>query len=147
LSRLSDRLSGHCLIVEVPTDLPLLRVDASLIEQVLANLLDNAARHTPPGTVVMLRAQHLAQEVMVSVEDSGPGLDEGDIARLFAKFHRGASESTGGGAGLGLAICRAIVTLHGGKMWAERNPGGGLVFRFSLPVEDSPSPPLEAEEA
>jgi len=147
LNRLSDRLSGHRLIVEIPSDLPLLRVDAPLIEQVLGNLLDNAARHTPPGTVVVLRAEHLANEVIVSVEDCGPGLDERDMDRLFAKFNRGASEATGGGAGLGLAICRAIVTLHGGRMSAEPNPGGGLVFRFTLPVEQAPRPPVEAEEA
>jgi two-component system sensor histidine kinase KdpD len=146
LGRLADRLSGHRLVVEIPSDLPLLRVDASLVEQVLGNLLDNAARHTPPGTVVVLRAQQVAREVVVAVEDCGPGMDEKDMASLFAKFHRGAAEATGGGAGLGLAICRAIVTLHGGRIWAEPNPGGGLVFRFALPVEDAPRPPVEDEE-
>lgn len=147
LNRLSDRLSAHRLIVEIPADLPLLRVDASLIEQVLGNLLDNAARHTPPGTVVILRATRTGQELVVSVEDCGAGLAEGDVARLFAKFHRGASEAAGGGTGLGLAICRAIVNLHGGRMWVESNPGGGLAFRFALPVEEAPRPPVESGEA
>jgi two-component system sensor histidine kinase KdpD len=147
LDRLADRLSGHRLLVEIPSDLPLVRVDASLIEQVLANLLDNAARHTPPGTVVMLRAKHLGGEIVVSVEDCGPGLDERDMERLFAKFQRGGTEAPGRGVGLGLAICRAIVTLHGGRIVAEPNPGGGLVFRFALPVEAAPRPPAETAEA
>lgn len=146
LNRLADRLSGHRLLVEIPSDLPLVRVDASLIDQVLANLLDNAARHTPPGTVVRLRAKHLGSEIVVSVEDCGPGLDERDMERLFAKFGRGGKEAPGRGVGLGLAICRAIVTLHGGRIAAEPNPGGGLVFRFALPVEPAPRPPVEAGE-
>jgi two-component system, OmpR family, sensor histidine kinase KdpD len=147
LSRLADRLSGHRMIVEVPSDLPLVRVDASLIEQVLANLLDNAARHTPSGTVVFLRAKHLADEIVVTVGDNAPGLAEQDVERLFAKFQRGAKEAPGRGVGLGLAICRAIVALHGGRIWAEANPGGGLVFRFTLPVEPAPRPPVESGEA
>jgi two-component system, OmpR family, sensor histidine kinase KdpD len=145
LARLHDRLAGHHLLVEIPSDLPLVRVDATLIDQAMGNLLDNAARHTPPGTVVFLRAKHAGPEIVVSVEDGGPGLDDGDMERVFAKFQRGASESSGGGVGLGLAICRAIVKLHGGRIWAERNIGGGLVFRFTLPIEEAPKPPLEAE--
>lgn len=145
LDRLSDRLAGHRLLVEIPTDLPLVRVDAALIEQAIANLLDNAARHTPPGTVVRLRAAHDRGEITVSVEDYGPGLDERDLERIFAKFQRGAAEPAIAGVGLGLAICRAIVRLHGGRAWAEPNPGGGIVFRFSLPVEAAPHPPRDAE--
>jgi two-component system, OmpR family, sensor histidine kinase KdpD len=135
LRRLRERLATHLVMVEVPEDLPLVRVDASLIEQVLGNLLENAARHTPPRTLVRLRAQASGGEIVVSVEDFGPGLPEGDLERIFDKFHRGA--------GLGLAICRAIVRLHGGRIWAERLPGVGSAFRFTLPVEAQPSVPLE----
>jgi two-component system sensor histidine kinase KdpD len=145
LARLHDRLAGHRLLVEIPSDLPLVRVDATLIEQAMGNLLDNAARHTPPGTVVFLRAKQVGPEIVVSVEDGGPGLDGKDMEEVFAKFHRGASEASGGGVGLGLAICRAIVRLHGGRIWAEPNIGGGLVVRFVLPVEAAPHPPIEAE--
>lgn len=144
LRRLRERLAGHRVIVELAEDLPLLRVDASLIEQALGNLLENAARHTPPDTLIRLRARRAGGEVVVSVEDFGPGLSDAELERVFAKFHRGASEGAASGMGLGLSICRAVVSLHGGRVWAEQIPGGGTAFRLSLPVEEAPSPPLEA---
>jgi two-component system sensor histidine kinase KdpD len=147
LARLSERLAHHRLMVDFPADLPLVRVDATLIEQALANLVENAARHTPAGTVVQVRGQHRGNKLVVSVEDFGIGIDDNDIERVFDKFHRGASAGGGGGVGLGLAICRAIVRLHQGKAWAERIPGGGTAFRFTLPVEEAPRPPADAESA
>ena len=136
LRRLRDRLATHMVMLDLPDDLPLVRVDASLVEQVLANLLENAARHTPPRTLIRLRAQVQGGELVVSVEDFGPGLPEGDLERIFKKFHRGA--------GLGLAICRAIIELHRGRIWAERLPGVGTAFRFTLPLESPPALPAEA---
>ncbi len=147
LARLSERLAGHHMMVDIPADLPLVRVDATLVDQALANLVENAARHTPSGTVVRVRGQRKGNELVVSVEDFGPGIDDRDIERVFDKFHRGASEGAGRGVGLGLAICRAIVRLHQGKAWAERLPAGGTAFRFTLPVEEAPRPPSEAESA
>jgi two-component system sensor histidine kinase KdpD len=147
LARLSDKLARHRLVVEIPAELPLVRVDATLIDQALANLVENAARHTPAGTVVRVRVQHAGSELVVSVEDLGMGMDERDIERVFTKFSRGAPEGPGGGVGLGLAICRAIVRLHQGRAWAERLAGGGIAFRFTLPVETPPRPPVEAEAA
>ena len=144
LGRMGERLAAHPVSVDLPGDLPLLRVDAILIEQVLANLLENAAKYTPPGTALRLRAQPRDDEVLVSVEDEGPGLPPGDAEALFAKFQRGAAEGTVGGVGLGLAICRAIVRLHGGRIWAERLPGRGTAFRFTLPLEQNPAVPAEA---
>jgi two-component system, OmpR family, sensor histidine kinase KdpD len=136
LRRLRERLATHIMMVDLPENLPLVRVDASLIEQALGNLLENAARHTPPRTLVRLRAYARGGEVVVSVEDFGPGLEQSDLERVFDKFHRGA--------GLGLAICRAIVDLHGGRIWAERLPGVGTAFRFALPLESQPLMPTEA---
>jgi two-component system, OmpR family, sensor histidine kinase KdpD len=136
LRRLRERLSTHLVMLDLPDNLPLVRVDASLIEQVLGNLLENAARHTPPRTLIRLKAQNPGTELVISVEDFGPGLPEGDLERIFDKFHRGA--------GLGLAICRAIVQLHGGRIWAERLPGVGTAFRFTLPLEAQPAMPSEA---
>jgi len=150
LRRLETRLGAHPVEVDLPMALPLVRVDAARIEQVLANLLENAAKHTPPGTRIRLRVDREPQALRVSVEDQGPGLPEGDPEQLFAKFHRGTSEGSVGGVGLGLAICRAIVRLHGGRIWAERRPpdkegatSGGAAFRFTLPLEEAPSVPVE----
>ena len=136
LRRLRERLATHLLMVDLPDDLPLVRVDATLIEQALGNLLENAARHTPPRTLIRLRAQVSGSEMVVSVEDFGPGLPENELESIFRKFHRGA--------GLGLAICRAIVHLHQGRIWAERLPGVGTAFRFTLPLETPPLLPAEA---
>jgi len=143
LHRLRERLASHTVRIELPSELPLVRVDATLVEQVLANLLENAAKYTPPGTAISLQAEQRGGELLVSVEDAGPGLPPGEPERLFAKFHRGNTEGTVGGAGLGLAICRAVVRLHGGRIWAERRPEGGAAFRFTLPVEQAPPVPPE----
>jgi two-component system sensor histidine kinase KdpD len=143
LARLSERMTAHRVIVELPDDLPLVRVDATLIEQALANLLENSAKHTPAGTVVRVHAQRRAEEIMVTVEDYSGGLSDADLERVFAKFHRGSVEGGGTDVGLGLAICRAIVRLHGGQAWAERVSAGGTAFRFTLPLEEAPSAPVE----
>ena len=147
LDRLSERLAGHRVMVEWPSDLPLVHVDAVLLEQVLMNLLDNAAKHTAPGTVVRLRAQVREADLVVSVEDFGHGIPEADVERVFAKFHRGNTSGAAGGMGLGLAIARAIVRLHKGDAWAEKIAGGGTAFRFTIPREVSPSMPFEPAEA
>jgi two-component system, OmpR family, sensor histidine kinase KdpD len=139
--RLKPRLADHLIMVDMPGDLPLARVDGALLEQARAHLLENAARHTPPRTLVRLRAHVHANELVVSVEDFGPGLPEGDLEHLFEKFRH---DGRRGGVGLGLAICRAIIALHGGRIWAERLPGVGTAFRFALPLEPSPVMPAEA---
>jgi two-component system sensor histidine kinase KdpD len=143
LRRLAERLAAHPVRIELPGDLPLARVDAALIEQVFANLLENATKYTPAGTAIAVRAVAAGGELLVSVEDEGPGLPPGDPENLFAKFERGAIEGSVAGVGLGLAICRAIVQLHGGRIWAERRPEGGAAFRFTLPLEAAPVVPAE----
>ena len=140
LRRLKPRLADHMVMLDLPAELPLARVDGALIEQALANLLENAARHTPPRTLVRVRAHVEGGDLVVSVEDFGPGLPEGELEHLFEKFRHARR----GGAGLGLAICRAIIALHGGRIWAERLPGVGTAFRFSLPLERPPEMPVEA---
>jgi two-component system sensor histidine kinase KdpD len=143
LEKLRERLADHRVMVELAPDLPLVRVDAALVEQALTNLLENAARHTPAGTVVRLLARQRDGELVVSVEDYGGGIPEADVERVFAKFHRGHAEGGAGGIGLGLAICRSIARLHGGRAWAARVPEGGTIFSFSLPIEAAPAMPPE----
>ncbi|HJU22350.1 MAG TPA: DUF4118 domain-containing protein [Casimicrobiaceae bacterium] len=144
LSRLHERLAAHRVIVELPDNLPLVRVDAPLVEQALSNLLDNCAKHTPAGTIVRVRAQSRERDVLVTVEDYAAGLSDDELEQLFAKFHHGTVEGKGTDIGLGLAICRAIVRLHGGNAWAERGQAGGTAFRFTLPLEPMPALPEEA---
>jgi two-component system sensor histidine kinase KdpD len=144
LSRLSARLSAHRVVVDISENLPLLRVDAILVDQALVNLLENAAKHTAAGTLVHVRARQVDNQIRISVEDFGPGIDENNLELVFAKFQHGANEHTAGGVGLGLAITRTIVSLHGGRTWAERIPGGGTAFHFTLPLEEVPRPPAEA---
>lgn len=143
LARLRPVLGSRRVIVDMPQDLPLVRVDATLIDQALGNLIENAAQHTPPDTIVRVRGQRESGEVVLSVEDYDSGPEGGDLERAFVRFHEGPSEATTAGVGLGLAICRALVTLHGGRTWAERIPGGAIAFRFSLPVEEVPPVPAE----
>jgi two-component system, OmpR family, sensor histidine kinase KdpD len=138
LARSEPRLADHPLEVELPADLPAVYIDASLITQVFTNLLENAAKHTPKGTRVSISAGHDDEWVRVVVEDTGPGLPA-DPERLFAKFQRGRDEGNTGGAGLGLAICRAIINAHGGSISASRRPGGGARFVFTLPTAE-PAP-------
>jgi two-component system, OmpR family, sensor histidine kinase KdpD len=107
--------------------------------------LENAVRHTPPGTPMEVSASVDGQSLAVEVADRGPGLPPGDPERLFEKFYRAHEAMERPGAGLGLAICRGIVELHGGKIHAENRPGGGAVFRFTLPLAGGP-PPVTPEE-
>jgi two-component system sensor histidine kinase KdpD len=143
LSRLNERMAAHRLIVDLPDDLPLMRVDAGLVEQALGNLLENAAIHSPPGTVIRLSALRSDEQLVVSVVDYGDGFPDGDVEQVFAKFHHRSAGRAGNGMGLGLAICRAIIHLHGGRVWAERVPGGGAAFRLTLPIEEAPKVPEE----
>lgn len=144
LERTRERLGDRPVEILLPQDLPLLRADPLLLEQVLGNLLENAAKHTPAGTRIRIRAQPRDTELLVSVEDEGPGLPPGAAEFLFAKFERGEHEGVVSGVGLGLAICRAIVRLHGGRIWGERLAAGGSAFRLTLPMQAPPSVPAEA---
>jgi two-component system sensor histidine kinase KdpD len=136
-------LSAHHLRLDLPGGLPLLEYDAVLIERVLVNLLENAAKYTPPGSNILLGARLEAQNVLVLVQDNGPGLPAGAAERLFEKFTRGVNESATPGVGLGLAICRSIITAHGGQISARNLELGGAEFSFSLPRG---TPPLLAME-
>src|SRR6202789_800842 len=131
-------LQRHSVVVQLPRDLPLVKFDAVLIERVLVNLLENVSKYTPAGSTVTLSAQVNGDQLSVSVADNGPGLPVGREEAVFQKFTRGERESATPGVGLGLAICRAIIESHHGKISAAQRPGGGAVFTFTLPLGQPP---------
>jgi signal transduction histidine kinase len=124
--------------LKLPTKpgLPLVSADRDRVAEVLANLLDNADKYSPPGREVVVDARADQTEVTLSVRDSGPGLPVDDLERVFDKFYRAdnGDAQTAYGYGLGLYICRRLVEAHGGRIWAENHPHGGAVFSFTLPV-------------
>src|SRR5579883_2700740 len=136
LEQLRERLREHPVEVRLSPDLPPVHVDAGLVAQLFGNLLDNIAKYTPPGTRSWISATQDGDTVRVVVEDEGPGFPAGEPSKLFEKFQRGNEEGAVVGAGLGLAICRAIVRAHGGDIEARRREGGGARFEFTLPTKE-----------
>jgi two-component system sensor histidine kinase KdpD len=115
------------------------------MEQVLINLLENALKYAPPSTAIELSATVSDHELVFEVADRGPGIPPGDEKRIFDKFYR-AGPAREGGVGLGLTISRGIIEAHGGRIWVEKRPGGGALFRFTLPIEQA-QPTIEPEKA
>jgi two-component system sensor histidine kinase KdpD len=138
-------LQRHHIEVRIPRDLPLVKIDAVLIERVFVNLLENVSKYTPPGSTVTLSAEVIGDRLSVSVSDNGPGLPAGQEEAVFQKFTRGEREPATPGVGLGLSICRAIIESHQGKIVAAQRPGGGAIFTFTLPIGNPPVPAIEAE--
>ena len=133
-----EQLALHPVVVDLPTDTPLVRADAELLGRVFVNLVDNALKYTPPGTRIGVDARVDGPMLRVAVWDDGPGLPPGREQGLFEKFARGHAESAAPGVGLGLAICRAIVEAHGGTIRASNRPQGGAEFAFELPLQRQP---------
>jgi len=129
---LQRELAGRVVKVEIAEKLPLVRLDFTLMQQALTNLLLNAAVHTPAGTPVWLQVRYEAGRLIFSVADAGPGLPPDLLPRIFEKFFR-APNAPAGGSGLGLAIVKGFVEAHGGEITAANRPGGGAVFSISLP--------------
>jgi two-component system sensor histidine kinase KdpD len=135
LSRLEEPLADRVVNIQLPADLPFVPIDSVLIEQVFLNLLENAIKYAPPHSPIDLSASQDGVAIAIEIADRGPGLPPGDEQRIFEKFYRARAPQNGSGVGLGLTICRGIVEAHGGRIWAENRPGGGAVFRFTLPTE------------
>jgi len=144
LNRLGKRLSGRRVHTSVPPDLPLVAIDDVLIEQVLVNLLDNTLKYTPAASPIRIIATATDRAVTVEVADRGPGLPSGEVEKVFEKFYRG-QPAGGRGAGLGLAICQGVVRAHGGRIWAQNLPEGGVAFLFTLPLTDQPPASVPAD--
>ncbi|OYV48461.1 MAG: hypothetical protein B7X10_03020, partial [Burkholderiales bacterium 21-58-4] len=134
-------LSGHQIKITLHDDFPLLEFDATLIERVFCNLFENAAKYTPKGSRIRIDAQISGNDARISVSDNGHGLAKGSEEAVFEKFTRGEKESATPGVGLGLAICKAVVEAHRGKIWAENLEAGGARFTFTLPLP-AVRPPL-----
>ena len=134
LQRMETQLRDRRVITQLPEDLPPVSVDDVLMGQVIVNLMENAIKYTPDETAIELVAEARPGVLELAVLDRGPGFAPGEEKRVFDKFYRGKSEGARG-AGLGLAICKAIVTAHGGAIEAANRPQGGAVFRVRLPLE------------
>ncbi len=138
LGRLRPLLEGRTVHTHLTDDLLLVELDYMQIDQVLTNLIENAVRYTPAGSLIDVSAHIEGEQVMLSVADRGPGIPPADLERVFDKFYRVLQNqhSAGypSGSGLGLAVCKGLVEAHGGRIWAELREGGGLVVCIELPV-------------
>ncbi len=129
---------GQTLEILLPDPLPYAG-DQHQLEQVLVNLLSNAHRHTVRGTHITIAGQATAQEILLTVSDNGPGIPQEELADIFKRFYRLRPGQEG--SGLGLGIAKAIVELHGGRLWAESTPGQGARFHIALPRDAAGAPP------
>jgi two-component system, OmpR family, sensor histidine kinase KdpD len=138
LLRLAPVTASHDLRTELPEELPPVAMDYSEVDQVLTNLVENAVRHSPPGSAITVAAEIADGSLAIRVDDSGPGIEPGALERVFEPFYR-AGPAGRPGTGLGLAVARGLVDAHGGTIWAERRREGGTRFAFTIPLgEDSP---------
>ncbi len=137
LNRTEEVMKGRDVRVSAPPDL-LAPLDDVLVEQALVNVLENAAKYSRPALPIDIRAAIERGELVIEVGDRGPGIAIGDEERIFEKFYRGQTEKGPPGAGLGLAIARAIAVAHRGRLVAKNRDGGGALFTFTLPIEGEP---------
>lgn len=138
LKEIERDLAQHQVTVNLARDLPLVRMDFVLMQQVLTNLLLNAAVHTPPGTDVQVRAGTRDGTLLLAVADNGPGLPADALPFIFDKFYR-APKAPAGGTGLGLAIVKGFVEAQGGRVEAANQPQGGVAFTILLPLAEPPT--------
>ena len=130
---------GRNVKVELAEKIPLARLDFTLMQQALTNLLLNAVVHTPAGTPILLQVRHEKGSLDFTVADSGLGLPPELLPRIFDKFFR-APDAPAGGSGLGLAIVKGFVEAHGGQISVANRPGGGAIFSIRIPQTESPPP-------
>jgi two-component system sensor histidine kinase KdpD len=134
LQRLRERARQYQLDIRVAEDLSLLKGDFVLLEQVVLNLVDNAMKYSPKGSLISITAQMENNSVQVSVLDRGVGIPEEDLGKVFDKFYRVQQPKQVSGTGLGLSICKGIIEAHRGNIWAEKRPGGGTIICFQVPA-------------
>ena len=138
LVRLEGVLGERVVVLDVPSNLPLIAADGALIEQVITNLVDNCVKYAPDHGPIEIKARATPTALVLEIKDRGPGVPEEDVDRIFEKFYRVRGGGGRWGTGLGLSICRGIVEAHGGRITAANRAEGGLVFRVDLPLETPP---------
>jgi two-component system sensor histidine kinase KdpD len=143
IARLRHPLRGREIRLDSPDELPPVEMDYLMIDQVLSNLLENAAKYSPVGTPIHVRVRSAPEMIRTCVIDRGPGIPPAERLHIFDKFSRLDSGGTVAGSGLGLAVSKGLVEAHGGCIWAEETPGGGATFCFALPAKAPPPPPDE----
>lgn len=138
-------LARHHLRLDLPADLPLVWVDAAMMERALCNLFENAAKFAPPGSTIEVSARSQGERIELTVADQGPGLPPGRAEDLFGRFQRGHGDAATPGFGLGLTIVQAVLEAHGGRVRAANRPSGGALFTVELP-RGTPPPLPELQE-
>lgn len=140
LKSLDAILPAEHVRLDLPPEMVLFKGDGPLLERVFVNLLENAQKYAGDQAQIGIRARLLPGQLAVEVWDNGPGIPAGRERQIFEKFTRGHEESAIPGVGMGLAICRAIVSMHHGEIYAANRPQGGACFTFTLPLPPAPSP-------
>ena len=143
IEHLGEALSAHPLTVHIPAEVSLVQIDATLMERVVTNLLENAAKYSPKGTSIDLQVAETESELQLIVRDQGCGIAPQKLDTMFDMFERGTKESNIQGFGLGLSICKVIVQAHGGRIAANNRPLGGAELLVCLPKGTPPSVPEE----
>ena len=131
-----DTLQGHPLQIDIPQDLPSVKADFILIEQVVINLLENAAKYSLPGNIISVSAHCRDKTLFLTVADPGPPIPKTEQEHIFDKFYRLRSSRPASGTGLGLSICKGIIEAHGGTIAVDSSPEYGNRFTFSLPANE-----------
>jgi two-component system sensor histidine kinase KdpD len=142
IEKTGKALEAHKLSVGMAENLPLIFIDFHLMEQVLSNLIRNAAVNSPPETEIIVKVKTFENNIVISVDDSGPGIPENAIKSLFERFYR-VPGAPSGGLGLGLWLAKNIVELHGGRISVHNKPAGGTVFSTFIPIKPQPESPPE----
>jgi two-component system, OmpR family, sensor histidine kinase KdpD len=137
LERCESSTRNHRVSADVDEHTPVVKLDSRLVAEALANLVENAAKYSPPGSAIIVRARVERDELIISVTDQGPGISSDEVSRIFDKFYRGRrpARRVSEGTGMGLAITRGIVEAHGGRIWVESAPAQGATFTIAIPVE------------
>ena len=138
LRRVAECIEGRPLFIHIPQELPLVKADCVLLEQVLVNLLDNACKYSAKDGEIVITASQEETMVQVAVADRGTGIPRQDLAQIFDKFYRVQQPKSVSGTGLGLSICKGIIEAHGGNIRAENRPGGGTIMTFAIPFGKQP---------